>query len=39
VQCHVTQVDERPLVRNSYEDVEEIVKRMAEKGTAKKTGP
>lgn len=38
VQCHVTQVEQRPLVGNTYEDVEEIVKQLAEKGTANKTG-
>ena len=38
VQCHVTQVDEKPLVGNTYEDVENIVKRLSDKGTTKKAG-
>ena len=34
-QCHVTQVDARPLVANDYEDVEAIVKRAATQGAAR----
>jgi cytochrome c-type protein NapB len=34
-QCHVVQFDARPLVDNRFEDVDEIVKRMATKGAAK----
>ena len=33
-QCHVVQFDARPLVDNRFEDVEEIVKRMAGKRAA-----
>ena len=38
-QCHVAQVDAKPLVENRFEDVDEIIKRTASKGvqpTAKK---
>jgi cytochrome c-type protein NapB len=39
-QCHVTQVDARPLVDNTYEDVEAVVRRAVERkrdaATAKK---
>ena len=38
LQCHVTQIDAKPRVGNTYEDVEEVVKRLAEKGTAGKAG-
>ena len=38
VQCHVTQDDVKPRVGNTYEDVEEVVKRLAGKGTAGKAG-
>ena len=34
-QCHVAQVDARPLVENRFEDVDEIIKRSAAKGAAK----
>ena len=30
-QCHVAQVDARPLVENRFEDVDEIIKRTASK--------
>lgn len=36
VQCHVTQVEGKPLVGNTFEDVEEVVKRQVEKGARKK---
>lgn len=32
-QCHVAQVDARPLVENRFEEVEDIIKRTAIKGT------
>jgi cytochrome c-type protein NapB len=38
VQCHVTQIDGKPLVGNTYEDVDKIVERLSTKGTAKKAG-
>ena len=31
-QCHVAQVDARPLVENRFEDVDQIIKRTASKG-------
>ena len=34
-QCHVAQVDARPLVENRFEDVDEIIKRSMAKGAAK----
>jgi cytochrome c-type protein NapB len=34
-QCHVVQLDARPLVDNRFEDVEDIVKRSATRGAAK----
>ena len=34
-QCHVPQVDAKPLVENRFEDVDEIMKRAAAKGVAK----
>ena len=34
-QCHVTQVDAKPLVANDYEDVDAIVKRAASQGGGK----
>jgi cytochrome c-type protein NapB len=33
-QCHVTQVEAKPLVDNTYEDVEEIVRRAAARKTS-----
>ena len=36
VQCHVTQFELKPLVGNTFEDVEEVVKRQAAKGAQKK---
>jgi cytochrome c-type protein NapB len=30
LQCHVTQVDAKPLVNNTFEDIDEILKRKAE---------
>ena len=38
VQCHVTQVEAKPLVGNTYEDVDTVVERLTKKGTAKKAG-
>ena len=38
VQCHVTQNDEKLLIGNSYEDVETIVKQLAEKRAPGKAG-
>ena len=35
-QCHVAQVDAKPLVENRFEDVDEVIKRSAAKGSAKK---
>ena len=35
-QCHVAQVDAKPLVENRFEDVDEIIKRNAAKASAKK---
>ena len=37
VQCHVTQVEIKPLVGNTFEDVEDVVKRQAAKGAQKKS--
>jgi cytochrome c-type protein NapB len=37
-QCHVTQVDAKPLVANDYEDVEAIVRRVATQPAAKSAG-
>jgi nitrate reductase (cytochrome), electron transfer subunit len=31
-QCHVAQIDARPLVENRFEDVDDIIKRTASKG-------
>ncbi len=36
VQCHVTQVDAKPRVANTYEDVEEIVRRQAASAAQRK---
>jgi cytochrome c-type protein NapB len=35
-QCHVTQVDAKPLVETRFEDVDDIVRRAVSKGAAKK---
>jgi cytochrome c-type protein NapB len=34
-QCHVAQVDARPLVENRFEDVDDIIKRSMAKGATK----
>ncbi|HYH42984.1 MAG TPA: nitrate reductase cytochrome c-type subunit [Burkholderiales bacterium] len=34
-QCHVAQVDARPLVENRFEDVDELIKRSQAKGAGK----
>jgi len=38
-QCHVVQFDAKPLVGNRFEDVDDILRRMAEKGGAKSAAP
>ena len=38
LQCHVPQYDAKPLIGNTYEDVDKIVERMTKKGTPKKAG-